>query len=54
MSKHKTTSTNLLEKIDANNVMVNKWTVLGVGANAIIVNYVVNLYLKISSWEQVN
>ena len=54
MSKHKTTSTNLLEKIDANNVMVNKWTVLGVGANAIIVNYVVNLYLKISSLEQVN
>ena len=35
MSKRKTTSKNLLEKIDANNVMVKKWTVLGVNANAI-------------------
>ena len=35
MSKHKTTSKNLLEKIDANNVLVNKWAVLGVDANAI-------------------
>ena len=35
MLKHKTTSKNLFEKIDANNVMVNKWVVLGVNANAI-------------------
>ena len=35
MPKHKTTSKNLFEKIDANSVMVNKWAVLGVDANAI-------------------
>ena len=35
MPKHKTTSKNLFEKIDANNVMVNKWAVLGVDANTI-------------------
>ena len=35
MSKHKTTSKNLSDKIDANNAMVNKWTVLEVDANAI-------------------
>ena len=35
MPKHKTTSKNLFEKIDANNVMVNKWAVLGADANAI-------------------
>ena len=35
MLKHKTTSKNLFEKIDANSVMVNKWAVLGVDENAI-------------------
>ena len=35
MSKDKTTSKNLFEKIDANNVMLNKWAVLGVDGNAI-------------------
>ena len=35
MSKRKTTSKNLLDKIDANNVMVNKWTVLEVDVNEI-------------------
>ena len=35
MPKHKTTSKNLFEKIDPNNVMVNKWDVLGVDANKI-------------------
>ena len=33
MPKHKITSKNLFEKIHANNVMVNKWAVLGVDAN---------------------
>ena len=35
MSKCKTTSKNLLDKKDANNVMVNKWTVLEVDVNEI-------------------
>ena len=35
MSKHKTTSNNLFEKINANNVMVNKWAVIGVDGNVI-------------------
>ena len=35
MPKRKSTSKNLFEKTDANNVMVNKWAVLGVDANAI-------------------
>ena len=35
MSKHKTTSKNLSDKIDANNAMVKKSTVLEVDANAI-------------------
>ena len=34
MPKHKTTSKNLFEKVDANNVVVNKWAVFGVDANA--------------------
>ena len=35
MWKNKTISKNLFEKIDAKNVMVNKWAVLGVDANVI-------------------
>ena len=35
MPKHKTILKNLFEKIDANSVMVNKWAVLGVDANAV-------------------
>ena len=35
MPKHKTTSKNSFENADANNVIVNKCTVLGVDANTI-------------------
>ena len=34
MPKHKTNSKSLFEKINVNNVMVNKWVVLGVDVNA--------------------